>query len=69
MEKSKDRELWVGYLHPVNKTKSVRWFASDSEGTAAQKAEAFMANKDQCRSGKVVDGAKTAEEAIRMYVP
>ena len=67
MEKSTERELWVGYMHPVNKTISVRWFESDSEHTATQKAESFVANSHQCLEGKILANVTTAEQAIEEY--
>ncbi len=77
MEKSTNRELWVGYIHPVNRTLAVQWFSSDDLNSAEQKAEAFINNVSQCKpgTGKIVYNpvtgllVKTAEEAIKFYKP
>lgn len=69
MEKSTNRELWVVFRHPVHKTVSARWFASDSTSTARQKAETFIKNGHECKSGRIAEGAKTAEEALAMEKP
>lgn len=67
MEKLIDHELWVGYHHPVNLTIAVQWFVSDNDHTARQKADVFIGNTSQCKKGKIIDGAKTAEEALSLY--
>lgn len=60
-------ELWVGYQHPVNKTISVRWFDGDNSNTAEQKAKVFINNPSECKNGKILEFAKTAEEALKLY--
>ena len=73
MEKSTDRELWVVY----NRGKSATWFATDDRHTARQKAEVFLRTEAgsigmKDASGKIipariVEGAKTAEQALASY--
>ena len=67
MEKSTNRELWVVYRHPVNKTLVARWFSSDEMHTARQKAIAFIGNPHECIDGKIIEGAQTASQAIKGY--
>ena len=66
MEKSTNRELWIGFRHPNNGTVSVQWFAADGEHSAKQKAEAFLKGP-LCKEGKIIAGAKTPEQAIDGY--
>ena len=67
MEKSTNKELWVGYCHPVNKTPCVRWFNSTEFHTAQHQAELFIMNVHQCTNGIILNDAKTSEEAHELY--
>ena len=62
MEKSTEREIWVVY----NRGKSATWFATDDNHTARQKAEAFLKTASG-QGGKIVEKAKTAEQALASY--